>query len=134
MAAEQPRHFRGRLQMALGIGFERLAAVLHGQAEADAGQHILQRPILGPGIEHIVDREQRHLRLTCGASEAYEAALVGARAVHRGAEPDAFWRVGTEGSEDVGQITLLWGFPAGEGDDIISAHIVIPAQAGIHIL
>ena len=42
MLAEQPRHFLGRLDVPLGIGFEPAAGLDDGQVLADAGHHILQ--------------------------------------------------------------------------------------------
>ena len=58
--AEQPRHFRRRLQMALGIGGEQPAGAVDGRVLADAGEHIRKRPPLGMMIVHVVDRDQRH--------------------------------------------------------------------------
>ena len=59
--AEQPRHLVSRLEMALGIGLETAADALDRGLLADAGQHILQHPLLGMVIEHVVGRDQRHL-------------------------------------------------------------------------
>ena len=76
IAAKQPRHFRRRFQMALGIGGEAEAGFADRAACADAGQHILQRPPLGGVIEHVVGRDQRQPRHLGQRREAGEAARI----------------------------------------------------------
>ena len=62
---------------------------MHGGVQADGRHHILQRAVLGGGIERIVDRDQRHTRLVGQRLRLDELARVAARAVHDGPEPDA---------------------------------------------
>jgi hypothetical protein len=137
IAAEQARHLDRLFEMALGIRLERLTAILHRQPEADAGEDILQRAVLGGGIERLVDREQRHLGRLRGAREAVEAALVRAGVAHGRAEPDAIGSGGAERGENVREVAAFgWGRADGEWNDVVVTHYptVIPAQAGIHIL
>ena len=59
---EQPCHFGRRFQMALGIGGKPRARFGKRRLLGNAGQHIMQPPLVGRRIERRIDGEQRHLR------------------------------------------------------------------------
>ena len=61
--AEQPRHFVRGFKMALGIGGELAAGAVDGGFLTDAGEYVSEHPPVGMVIEHVVDRDQRHVRL-----------------------------------------------------------------------
>jgi hypothetical protein len=58
--AEQPCHFAGRLQIAIGIGLEPAADRVNRGLLADTGQHVLQPAAGGMVVQHLVGREQRN--------------------------------------------------------------------------
>ena len=60
VAAEQPRHLGRSLEMAFGIGAERIARLRDPDVQADRGQHVLQLSAGWRVVEHVVDRHQRH--------------------------------------------------------------------------
>ena len=66
--AEQARHFARRLQMAFGIGFQPFAGLFQGDMLADAGDDILQIPLVGMVIERVIDGDQRHARFARDAA------------------------------------------------------------------
>ena len=68
--AEQPRHFLRRFQVALGIGGKLAPGAVDGHFLADAGEHVGERAAVGMVIEHVVDRDQRHLRFVRQRCEA----------------------------------------------------------------
>jgi len=76
VAAEQPGHFRGRLQMALGMGGETKPGFADRAMLADAGHHILQRPPLGHVVVHIVGREERQPGFLGDRGEPGEVARI----------------------------------------------------------
>ena len=76
VAAEEARHLRGRLQVALGMGGEAKPGLIDRAMRADAGQHILQRPPLGDVIEHIVDGDERKPGRVGDRGETGEAACI----------------------------------------------------------
>ena len=49
--------------MALGIGGEQPSGAVDGRLLADAGEHVGERAPVGMMEVHVVDGEQRHLRL-----------------------------------------------------------------------
>ena len=61
--AEQPRHFLRRLQEAFGIGGEPAPGAVDHDLLADAGEHVGERAAVGVMEVHVVDRDQRHVRL-----------------------------------------------------------------------
>ena len=88
--AEQPRHFIRGFQVALGIGGELAAGAVDGGFLADAGEHVGERPPVGMVIEHVVDRDQRHLAFARQRRlEAREPRAVASAIEHRGGEPHA---------------------------------------------
>ncbi len=56
---EQPRHFRGRLDMPLGIDGEPQARFGERAFLAHAGEHVGERPALRRVIENVVDGDER---------------------------------------------------------------------------
>ena len=78
-----------RLQMALGIGLQPGGRRLDGGLLADAGQHVLQRAARGMMVQHLVGREQRHLRREREAMQPRQTAPVVAAIEQAGGEPHA---------------------------------------------
>src|SRR3546814_8511589 len=72
--AEQPRHLGGRFQMPFGMGGETLAGMIDRHAEPDAGDDIVQRSLIGRGVERIIGGEHRHTCFARRAGETGEAA------------------------------------------------------------
>ncbi len=99
-SAEQPRHLGGRLQVALGIGFEQPAGLVDRHVLADAGDDVLQRAALGRVIEHVVDGDQRHAGLRGDRLEPGQPARIVAAIEHAGGKPDRARRRGTQGAEE----------------------------------
>ena len=58
VAPEEPRHLGPALEVALGIGGEAPAGLRHGDARADRGQHVLQRPALARVVVDVVGGDQ----------------------------------------------------------------------------
>ena len=87
--AEQPRHFVRRLQEALGIGGELAPGAVDGDLLADAGEHVGERAAVGVMEMHVVDRDQRHVRLARQRGKAREPRAVAPAIEHRGGEADA---------------------------------------------
>ena len=82
---EQPRHLRGRLEMALGIDREPEARFRDGAFLADAGEHVGERPALRDVIMHVVDGDERRADARAEFIEQAEPArLVAAIAMHAG--------------------------------------------------
>ena len=84
---EQARHLTGMFQMALGIGFQPFAGLLQSHMLADAGDDVLQFPLVGMVIKRIVDRDQRHPCAACDAPEIAQPAAVFAGIKHRSRQP-----------------------------------------------
>ena len=87
--AKQPRHFAGRLQVTLGIGFQPAADRVDRRLLADAGQHVLQPAAGGMVVQHLVGREQRHLGGERQTMQPRQPAPVVAAIDQAGGEPDA---------------------------------------------
>ncbi|KPH87734.1 hypothetical protein GLUCOINTEAF2_0204086 [Komagataeibacter intermedius AF2] len=63
IAAEQPRHFRGRLEVAVRMALAREPGLVDGGVVADAGHHILQdTPVMGVE-QHVIGHDRWHPRL-----------------------------------------------------------------------
>ena len=80
--AEQPRHLRRRLEVALGIGGKQAAGAVDGRLLADAGEHVGERPSLRMVHVHVVDGDQRHARLARHLFQAREPRAVIAAIEH----------------------------------------------------
>ena len=76
--AEQPQHFRRRLEVPLGIGLEPPAGRLDAHVLADAGDDVLQHAAPRLVIEHIVAGEHRHAGAMGEVGEAIEPFPVAA--------------------------------------------------------
>jgi hypothetical protein len=87
--AEEPCHLGGRLEIALGIDGKPPSGLIDRQVLADAGQHILQFPPVGVVIEHVVDGNERHVRLPCDLCAARQPRAVIAAIEHVGGQPHA---------------------------------------------
>ena len=94
--AEQPRHFLRRFQVTLGIGGKLAPGAVDGGFFADAGEHVGERAAVGMVIEHVVDRDQRHLRLARQFFEAREPRAIASAIEHRCGEPHAMRGSGAE--------------------------------------
>ena len=75
--------------MALGIGGELAPGAVDHDLLADAGEHVGERPPVGMVIEHVVDRDQRHLRFARQRREAREPRAVAPAIEHAGGKADA---------------------------------------------
>jgi hypothetical protein len=73
----------------LGIGGQFAAGAVDGRLLADAGQHVGQRPPVGMMEVHVVDRDQRHLRLARGLPDARQPCPVAPAIKHGGGEANA---------------------------------------------
>src|SRR3546814_19225067 len=83
-------------QMPFGMGGETLAGMIDRHAEPDAGDDIVQRSLIGRGVERIIGGEHRHTCFARRAGETGEAAGVVAPIKRRGTKPDMVWRLGRE--------------------------------------
>ena len=86
VAPEEPRHLGPALEVALGIGGEAPAGLRHGDARADRGQHVLQRPALARVIVDVVGGDQGGLVPLGQGRQPVEAAHVVAPVEHVGGE------------------------------------------------
>jgi hypothetical protein len=62
MAGEQARHFRGRLEMAVGEALAPETRVVDGDALANARHDVLQDPALRHVVQHVAGRDRWHAR------------------------------------------------------------------------
>ena len=85
---EQPRHVRRRFQIAFGIDLQQSSSLIHRYAQADRGQHIMQRPCGAIGIERVVDCKDWHAALPGQGALFLKPALVLAPSMHQNAKPD----------------------------------------------
>ena len=84
---EQPRHFRRRFQMPLGIDGEPEAGLGKSAFLADAGDDVEERPALRRVIMHVVDGdERRSVPLAELGQQAEPPRLVAAVIMHAGEE------------------------------------------------
>ena len=86
MAAEQPRHLRGFLEMAFGAGEAAEAQPVDGAAEPNGRHHVVQRPPLGHVIVHVVGGDQADPRGGGEIVEQRQAARVVAAEQHGAGE------------------------------------------------
>ncbi len=75
--------------MALGIRAKLAAGAIDGGLLADAGEHVGERAAVGMVIEHVVDRDQRHVRLARQRNAARQPRAVAPAIEHRGGQPHA---------------------------------------------
>ena len=76
IAAEQPRHLLGRLQVAIGMALAAEAGVVDGAAMADAGDHVLQDAPRRHMEQHVVGDHGRHPRLGREIGQLVQPELV----------------------------------------------------------
>ena len=62
MSREEPCHFFGGSQIAIGETLAAKAGIIDGAALTDAGHHILQHAALRRMVEHIAGRHRRNAR------------------------------------------------------------------------
>jgi hypothetical protein len=94
--AKQPRHFRRRFQMPLGIGLQQAARGFDGGLFADAADDILQHPPLMVVVQHVIGGEQRHAGRGGDALQSRQPTFVIAAMEQAGGEPDA---IGMRGAD-----------------------------------
>jgi len=142
MAAEQPRHLLGFLEMALGAGEAAEAQRIDGAAQPNGRHHVLQRPPLGHVIVHVVGGDQADAHLGGEIVELGQAARVIAAKQHGGGEIAAAGEQAGEGlqafaedgflgparRQDDGQDALGMGCQVVEGE--IALALRRPAIAG----
>src|SRR3546814_13668233 len=87
-------------------------------SDRDAVDEIVQRWLIGRGVERIIGGEHRHTCFARRAGETGEAAGVVAPIKRRGTKPDMVWRLGRELDENGRQKPL---FPRGSGDPVNEA-------------
>ena len=76
IAAEQPVHLLGRLQVAVGVAFAPVAERVDGDVVADAGDDILQDAPAGLVEEDVVGHDRRHPQPRGEVCELVEPELV----------------------------------------------------------
>ena len=118
VAVEQPRHFRARFQAAFAIGQPLRADVVNRASQAQAGQHIGQRPASRTVHQHIPHRHHRQIRALRQQRQPVQPRLIAAiiaggrpqktlarKAAHHRQQIGAggfglFQRVGRQGDQD----------------------------------
>ncbi len=83
MALEQPGHFVGGLEEALGVGLQPPAGLVDGATLADTGQHVLQPPAFGRVIEHRAGGDHRRSGALSDGGQLIEPGPVVAPAQRR---------------------------------------------------
>ena len=86
MAAEQPRHLLGLLEVALGAGEAAEAQLVDGAAQTNGRHHVVQRPPLGLVIVHVVGGDQADAHLGGEIVEQGQAARIVAAEQHGAGE------------------------------------------------
>ena len=73
MPGEEPRHFLGRSEIAIGAALATKADLVDGASLADAGQHVLQHATLRRVIEHVAGRHGGDARRGSGFRQVMQA-------------------------------------------------------------
>ena len=104
---EQPGHLGRRLQVPLGVGGEDEARLADGAPFTDAGEDILQRPLLGRVIKDIAGGDDRRAgRRAQGVERGQSLEIAGAIGPGRGqpdATPERVGQIGEGGRESLVQ-------------------------------
>ena len=132
IAAEQPVHLLGRLEVAIGVALAPVAERVDGDVVADAGDDILQDAPAGLVEEHVVGDDRRHPQPRGEVRELVEPELVVRPAPQRerhvgavaeglaqAAQPQAAVLVGQVRHEDRDQALAI-------GDEVVPLEMALP--------
>src|SRR5580692_5570824 len=117
VTGEEPRHFLGRLEVALGIDREAKARLSNRAFLTDAGEDVEKRSALGGVVKSIVDGDEWRAEPIAELGEKAETARLVATMAVDAREKDAAWRLMCQEREPFSEIPRQIRFVRRQGDE-----------------